>query len=237
MGLVTLWLWQAVVRPRSQQWQEVFGHVRLPQGYTIRGIDVSHHQGQIDWDRASRASLGGDPVSFAFVKATEGASLTDPAFRRNISEARESGLVVGAYHYFRPEISAREQAEYFCDIVQLEPGDLPPVLDIEEAGSLRPDELRRAALEWLRLVRRHYGVRPIIYSNYAFRQRYLQSADFQPYPYWIAHYYRDHLQWQGPWKFWQHTDQGRLPGIPTRVDLNCYNGSMYDLQQLTIQHE
>lgn len=77
-------------------------------------------------------------------------------------------------------------------------------------------------------------VKPIIYTYYNFKQKYLNDSRFDGYPYWIAHYYVSKMGYRGPWKFWQHTDAGRMPGIGTYVDLNIYNGSYYDLKQLTI---
>jgi lysozyme len=67
--------------------------------------------------------------------------------------------------------------------------------------------------------------------------QYLGTPVFDDYPYWIAHYYVDHIEYKGPWKFWQHTDAGRLAGIRGYVDFNVYNGSFYDLRQLCIGGE
>ena len=88
--------------------------------------------------------------------------------------------------------------------------------------------------KWLDIVENHYGVKPIIYTYYKFKTRYLNDSVFDDYPYWIAHYYVDKVEYEGAWKFWQHTDAGRLPGIKGRVDFNIYNGSYYDLRKLTI---
>lgn len=111
----------------------------------------------------------------------------------------------------------------------------PPVLDIESTGKLTPSQLRDSALVWLRLIERRYGAKPILYTYYKFKTEYLGTPEFSKYPYWIAHYYVDTLRYDGPWKFWQHTDRGRIKGIKGYVDINCYNGSMYDLQQLTLK--
>ena len=89
-------------------------------------------------------------------------------------------------------------------------------------------------LQWLDIVEKHYQTKPIIYTYFKFKTRYLNDSIFDQYPYWIAHYYVDSLEYQGPWKFWQHTDVGRLPGIKGNVDFNIYNGSYYDLRQMTI---
>ena len=84
-------------------------------------------------------------------------------------------------------------------------------------------------------MEQHYHTKPIIYTYYRFKQQFLDDERFDRYPYWIAHYYVDRMEYDGPWKFWQHTDAGRLPGIRGNVDLDIYNGSYYDLLQLTIR--
>jgi lysozyme len=89
-------------------------------------------------------------------------------------------------------------------------------------------------LQWLDIIETHYGVKPIIYTYYKFKIQYLSDSVFDDYPYWIAHYYVDQVEYEGKWKFWQHTDVGRLPGIKGNVDFNIYNGSMYDLRKMTI---
>lgn len=120
-------------------------------------------------------------------------------------------------------------------MVRLEPGDLPPVLDVEtRPADLSTEEFQRNILTWLHIVEDYYQVKPIIYTYYNFKQKYLNDSRFDGYPYWIAHYYVSKMGYRGPWKFWQHTDAGRMPGIGTYVDLNIYNGSYYDLKQLTI---
>ena len=103
-----------------------------------------------------------------------------------------------------------------------------------KTGGLSPDQLRKVALIWLNMVEKRYGVPPILYTNYKFKLDYLNTPEFKRYPYWIAHYYVRSLTYKGSWKFWQHTDCGRLPGIKEKVDLNIYNGSMYDLRRLCI---
>ena len=98
-------------------------------------------------------------------------------------------------------------------------------------------EVRKAALEWLRIVEARCGQKPIIYTSYKFKLKYLDTDEFAEFPYWIAHYYVDKVEYKGEWKFWQYTDCGRLPGITGNVDCNVYNGSMYDLKRHTIRTE
>lgn len=234
-GLLCYLVYIYLVAPYTSRWQALYGTEVYPEGYSIRGIDISHHQGTIDWQKLSRATIGDEPVGFAFIKATEGGDHLDENFNDNFYQAREYGIIRGAYHYYKPGVSPVKQADYFLKQAHLEEGDLPPVLDIEERGDLTVEELRRDALKWLRRVEKHYGVPPIIYTNYKFKVEYLNTRDFERYPYWIAHYYVKTLTYKGPWKFWQHTDCGRLDGIREKVDLNIYNGSMYDLKRLCLE--
>lgn len=237
IGLACYLVYIYLVSPYTSRWQALYGKENYPEGYSIRGIDVSHHQGEINWKKLSKAQIGDEPISFVFIKATEGKDFLDTNFNENFYQAREYGLIRGAYHYFKPNVSAKEQALYFLKQVHLEEGDLPPVLDIEEQGDLTPDQLQKASLTWLKTVEVRYKVPPIIYTNYKFKVKYLNTKEFERYPYWIAHYYVRKLAYQGPWKFWQHTDCGKLSGIRTNVDLNIYNGSMYDLRRLCLETE
>ena len=200
------------------------------------GIDISHHQGRINWEELKdRGMINHCPIRFVMIKATEGSTQTDENFRDNFHQAREFGFTRGAYHFYSVHTPARRQAEHFINRVKLENGDLPPVLDVEHKPKNQTDEeFKASVLEWLELVEKHYQVKPIIYTYYKFKTRYLNDSIFDEYPYWIAHYYVDSVTYDGPWKFWQHTDVGRLPGIKGNVDFNIYNGSFYDLRQMTI---
>lgn len=233
-ALYVYFFYSFVVAPFTQRWRGIYGDPLYPDGYSIRGIDVSHHQGEIDWDELRHAEIGSEPVSFIFIKATEGKSIIDENFKENFNNAKDNGLIRGAYHYYHPEVGADEQVDHFIRNVSLTVGDLPPVLDVEEMGKLTAEELQQGVKTWLTKAERHYGVKPILYTNYKFKQTYLNTPDFRDYPYWIAHYYVDSLAYKGAWKFWQHTDRGRIDGIGGYVDIDVYNGSMYDLQQLTI---
>lgn len=209
-----------------------------PPGYTVHGIDVSHHQGDIDWELLrNQGSIDGQPLSFVFIKATEGSDMVDRRFSRNFSEARKHGIMRGAYHFYRTSAPAKAQAEHFIRHVTLEPGDLPPVLDVEvKPAEVGQEELRQGILEWLVRVEQHYHVKPIVYTYHAFHQQYMNDSVFNIYPYWIAHYYVDSVRYRGPWAFWQHSDAGQLPGIKGAVDLDIFRGSYDELRKLAIGH-
>src|SRR5699024_7613275 len=126
------------------------------------------------------------------------------------------------------------QADFYKQTVQLLPGDLPPVLDVEVKGSLSKKELKERVYYWLTDIEKEYGVKPIIYTSYKFKNKFLSDSIFNQFPYWIAHYYVDSVRYQGKWTFWQHSDIGKVPGIEKEVDLNVFNGSLLELEQLTI---
>lgn len=177
-------------------------------------------------------------MRFVLIKATEGASIVDENFEENFFQAREHGFIRGAYHFYSLKTPAKQQAEFFLANVPLEAGDLPPILDVEHKAKDRSvEDFQRDVLTWLHTVENKYHVKPIIYTYYKFKEKYLTDARFDDYPYWIAHYYVDKMQYKGKWKFWQHTDAGRLPGIEGEVDFDIYNGSFYDLKKLCLPED
>ena len=222
------------VGPFSFRWKAIYGDPNYPQGYDVHGLDISHYQEYIDWERLRNATIQGKPVRFVFIKATEGISIIDENFNENFYQARQNDILRSAYHFFPPDVDAVKQAEFFLKQVHLEAGDLPPVLDVEKAGKLTVAQLQKAVLRWLEIVEKHYGVKPILYTGYSFRQQYLSDSRFDAYPYWIAHYYVSQLEYTGTWRFWQYTDVGTIDGIRGRVDCNIFNGTLQELHQLTI---
>lgn len=222
------------VSPYSFRWRAIYGEPTYPEGYEVRGIDISHYQNRINWDKLAKASLGDEPVSFVFVKSTEGKTLCDDNFKSNFSSAKRNGLIRGAYHFFVPGIDASEQAYFFLKTAVLDPGDLPPVLDVEKKGDLTSEELRRDVKVWLDIAEQAYGVKPILYTNYDFKLKHLNTPEFDAYPYWIAHYYVNELKYKGKWAFWQHTDCGKVSGVKGFVDCNIFNGSLEELKELTL---
>lgn len=233
-------LYHFFVNPYSFQWKAIYGETTYPPSYTIRGIDISHYQERINWHRLCRTNMGTDPVTFVIIKATEGVNIKDSYFNDNFMQARANGLIRGAYHFLAPDVSAKEQAYFFISCVSLSPGDLPPVLDIEDerkwlASGKSKDDIQCMAIEWLSEVERHYGVKPIIYSSYRFRRDILDDPCFDVYPFWMAHYYVSKPAADIVWNFWQHTDCGKLDGIRGPVDCNVFNGDDDDFEELLIK--
>jgi lysozyme len=208
--------------------------IEIPVNYSIHGIDVSKYQDIIDWNLVRDMKVGEVQLSFAFIKATEGLDNQDAYFRRNWRKARDAGLSRGAYHFFLATKSGKAQAQNFIDAVDLQPGDLPPVLDIEQTYGIPPDKLRERAKEWLQTVEDYYHVIPIVYTNVDFYRQYLRD-EFDGYPLWVAHYLRqERPSIYRAWEFWQHSEDGRVDGILTKVDFDVFNGDSTEFKKLLI---
>ncbi|MBO5602421.1 MAG: glycoside hydrolase family 25 protein [Prevotella sp.] len=238
VGIIGLYIWvfyHFFVSPFGFRWRALYGDAKNPKGYEIRGIDISHYQGKINWEKLSNAQIEHSPIRFVVIKATEGSTQIDDCFQDNFKNARDYGFIRGAYHFWSNKSSARDQARFFLKNVHLKDGDLPPVLDVEnKPENMSVEDFQREILTWMHIVEDKYHVKPILYTYYKFKNQYLNTPVFDDYPYWIAHYYVDEIEYEGDWKFWQHTDAGRLPGIKGTVDFNLYNGSFYDLKKLCI---
>ncbi|WP_242929089.1 glycoside hydrolase family 25 protein [Pontibacter vulgaris] len=205
-----------------------------PKGHDIYGIDVSHFQKNVNWQKVQENN-----ISFAFIKATEGNYLKDKEFERHWKEAGQAGIIKGAYHFYRPRLSPEKQASNFIETVQLSNGDLPPVLDVEHRGLKSGARFREELQTWLNLVERAYNTKPILYTNYQFYKDHLEGY-FDNYPLWIAHYQVPKLRISPghniKLSFWQHTDIGTVEGVEGKVDCNVFYGSMRDLRKLCIEN-
>lgn len=222
---------------KSQQIQFVrypeFG-IPIPAEYEIHGIDVSRYQQTIAWDMVKDMNVHDIKLQFAFIKATEGLANIDPFFKRNWKKTKEAGIVRGAYHFFIPTKDGTTQAKNFTDHVQLQSGDLPPVLDVEQAYGANATQVRKEIKEWLDAVGNYYHVKPIIYTYLDFYNNYLKGY-FDGYPLWVAHYLQPHQpRINRDWTFWQHSEQGRVNGILSKVDFNVFNGDSLSFRALLV---
>ncbi len=209
--------------------------VKLPNGYDIHGLDISHHQGNINWELLSKTKKNPNPIRFVFIKATEGGDFLDSKFHANFAEAKKNGFICGAYHFYNPETLPDRQAAFFIKQVALSCGDLPPVLDIEERGNKPLSTFQNELIVWLKKIETHYKIKPIIYASYSFKINYLNNPAFNSYPFWLAHYYVDEVEYKNKWHFWQHTDKAFVQGIGYNVDLNTFNGTENDFQNMMIK--
>ena len=213
----------------------------------IYGIDIARYQHEkrrrvfpIDWRKLRVTSLGrkadrpvqGEvdyPVSFVYIKASEGISIRNRYFASDYASARRMGVRVGAYHFFSTRMSGRMQADHFLRQARFSKGDLPPVLDVEPSdAAIRkmggPEVLFREMRQWIKIVEKHTGTRPILYLNQNFVKQYLDLAPDlkRDYLVWIARYgaYKPDVHLA----IWQLSCDGRVEGIVPEVDLNVFNG-------------
>jgi lysozyme len=199
----------------------------------VFGIDVSHYQGQINWDSVTLIHEK-FPIDFVFVRATLGSNDKDKKFIRNWKELNRRSKIKGAYHYFRPNENSLKQANNFIKTVKLQPGDLPPVLDIEERPrSQSMDSLKVGLKRWLDRVEQHYKIRPIVYSGDSYFTDFLER-EFDDYLLWIANYNFWVEKPKKHWNFWQFSERGAVNGILGPVDLNMYRGNIESLESHTI---
>lgn len=196
--------------------------------FAVHGIDISHHQRYINWD-----TVAAQPIDFVFAKATEGATHRDSLFAHNWKELSRVQLRRGAYHFYRPQTDPKKQAHHFIDCVELNYGDLPPMLDVEVLDGADKVQLISGLYTWLYMVEAHYNIKPILYTNLKFYNRYL-AGHFKDYPLWIARYHDREpvLATARSWDFWQYGNRGQLNGITGDVDLNVYKGTVFELDEL-----
>jgi lysozyme len=199
----------------------------------IAGIDVSHYNGSVD---CGQMVAGG--VVFAYIKASEGMFTKDPLYANNYAGLKQNQIVRGAYHFFYPQLDPRAQASNFLSVVtQLSAGDLPPALDVEVSGGQSPSNIAAAMQQWLDNVQQSLGRTPIIYTSASFWNTSLGgTAAFAGYPLWVAEY----TSKPSPnipvgfsnYAFWQYSQSGSVPGIAGNVDMDWFQGSPGDLNQL-----
>ena len=213
----------------------------------IYGIDIARyqhgkgrHKFPIQWNklginylgRKSQKNVHGTadyPVSFIFIKSTEGTSITNKFYAADYAQARKHGIPIGAYHFFSLKSSGAAQAQHFIKNTRFLKGDLPPVLDVEPSDAqIRaaggPERMFQQIRVWLRLVKARCGVSPILYINQMFINKYFSMAPDikRNYDVWIARYgeYKPDVRLA----FWQLSSDGRVKGITGDVDINVFNG-------------
>ncbi len=206
--------------------------IELPTNFSIHGIDVSHHNGTINWQMVKNVNVSGIKIGFAFIKATQGNNFVDHQFENNWQQTKKVNITRGAYHYFTENCSGIEQAAHFIKTVgAILPGDLPPVLDIEENKIWNKAELNKQALDFLEALEKHYNVKPILYTYASFFQEKMDEG-FNAYPLWIAHYNEKHApNINRNWIIWQHNEHGTVSGINEDVDFNAFKGDWNKFRQ------
>lgn len=185
------------------------------------GVDVSHHQGAIDWEE-----LASDDVTFAYIKATEGGDWVDTRFAENWRAAKKTSIRRGAYHFFTLCTPAEVQAANFITTVGTLDNDLPPALDIEHMGPCREGPTMQTPAEdaviFLDILEDHYGVRPVIYSTREFHDAHLQAMTGERF--WVRSILRKPSWRTTDWVIWQFHHRGTRRGVTGPIDLNRING-------------
>ena len=199
-------------------------------GRDLQGVDVSHHQGIINWKRVKKANPS---LAFVYVKCSEGKDYVDPRFKVNADGAATQGYKVGAYHFFRMTSGAHEQFRNFkkqMDGVKL---DLIPMVDLEKDDGRDRKVVQDSLRVFLTLLEDAYGKKPMIYgTNKSYNE--LCAPEFNDYPLYIGRYGENKPVVKGPshYSIWQYTDKGRIKGIPNKVDLCRFHNdcSIRDIQ-------
>ncbi len=194
-----------------------------PLWHSVLGVDVSNHQGDIDWLALARSN-----VAFAYIKATEGGDFRDRRFQQNWEGAKKAGIARGAYHYFTRCRPGVEQARNFIATVPREQGALAPVIDAEHLDPCRTGrEISNVVGEIMALLNAleaHYGRRPIIYTSSDFDTAYLKGQLARE-RFWVRSLFWRPTFRTGQWVIWQYHDAGRRSGVNGPVDLNAFRGS------------
>lgn len=205
--------------------------------YDVRGIDISHHNGTVDWPRVAEQD-----VDFVWLKATEGSSHSDPRFTANWSGARKAGLATGAYHFMSFESPGADQAQNMITTVPRVAGTLAPVVDLEPYGRFKGDlppatEVRAILDPLLDTLEDHYGIAPVIYTTPTAYRAYLVDA-YPDNPIWFRS-----VAWPPrvpdgrDWTIWQYSSRDRLDGVggekEAYVDMNVLSDEV-DLDGLTV---
>ncbi|MEN2283389.1 glycoside hydrolase family 25 protein [Algoriphagus sp. SE2] len=220
-------------KPISEHEALKFDYVFKTQPEPLLGVDISHYQGEIFWERLEY-QIKDRPIQFFVFRATMGYD-QDKLFNDHWESLDTLDIVKGAYHYYRPNENSTKQAENFIRNVTLEKGDLRPILDIERNSTIQSQErLRTGILNWLQLVESHYGVKPIIYTGDTFNRHVLEGNGFEDYPLWVANYNPVKEPESDSWTIWQFSEKGKINGISENVDLNILRGGYKTLESLMI---
>jgi lysozyme len=191
----------------------------IPEGFSSFGIDVSHHQGTIDWQAVFIENGMDTVVHFVYCKATEGTDHVDTEWKRNRKQLMELNIIHGAYHFFSLTSDPVAQAEHFLNHWNKQDGDLPPVLDVETEGISDAELIKRMKV-WLEHIESKTGMRPVIYTSLHFFETKFQDH-FKDHKFWIAAYSRrpDCIE-DSRIIHWQYSESGLIPGIDEATDLN-----------------
>lgn len=202
----------------------------LGSSYDVRGIDLSHHNGRINYDEL-------DSLDFVFLKVTEGISVTDRDFSKHYRAFREKDMAVGVYHFFRFDVDGKQQARHFLNHLEGKEFQIPLVVDVEQENNpyVSREKVIARLRAFLKEVKRQTGLKPIIYTNG------IGYSDF------ISDDFGDHTLWlssTNSWRpammdctFWQFNMDANLSSIHHKVDLNVFRGSREEWEDYLQKHK
>lgn len=199
----------------------------------VLGIDVSHFQGVVDWEKVKKSG-----IQFCYAKATQGKYFKDPKFKENQLNTKKAGLKHGAYHFYVANDDPKLQATSFLSSIQdINEGDMLPMLDLEQGGitgKIDISQFQKDVIIWLNIVEKQLGVKPIIYTNNPFGKTYLDNSIFANYKLWLAEYGvkkpRIPNTWKdNGWAIWQRSEKGKVSGAIGNIDHDILN------EKLTIE--
>lgn len=195
----------------------------LGSSFEVRGIDLSHHNGQINYNEL-------DSIDFVFLKASEGTTLIDKTFSKHHKEFSEKKIAIGAYHFFRFDTDGKEQAIHFLKNVEGKKLQLPLIVDVEQDNNpyIEKNIVIKRLHSFIREIKKQTGIKPIIYTNGDGYSKYIED-DFSEHQLWLSS--------TNSWRpslidctFWQFNIEGNLSAISQNVDLNVFRGSRQDWQ-------
>ena len=216
----------------------------------VHGVDVSVYEPNVDW-RALRAQ----GFRFALIRATSSTGYVDPKFAEHWAGAREAGILRGAYHYLFGGQDAKKQADSFIRTVGVDKGELPPIVDLEDAynENVPNNKLITTCKAFLDIIEKEFGRTPMVYSRRTYLEPRISINGKAPdwaknYELWIAQYPfefnpagmpnvnmpKQPNGWKD-WKFWQYSEAAIVDGVvdeinrPTRIDLNWFRGTEAEL--------
>lgn len=202
--------------------------------YSVRGVDVSHHNSFINWEQ-----LREEKITFAYLKSTEGINHKDRDYKKNYKLAREAGLKVGTYHFYSFGVDGKKQAQHFIRNSKVISGDMIPAIDVEHSRYNRSCRTKAELQKMLKELRalesqlfEHYGKRPVIYTNKDCYRQYIEN-NFPDNPIWICDLHNEPNIESG-WDIWQFSHTGNIPGVIDEIDLNYYRYSFADFHKMLI---
>ncbi|WP_067140373.1 GH25 family lysozyme [Oceanivirga salmonicida] len=182
--------------------------------YEIHGIDISHHQIRINWQKVDKN------YKFVLIKATEGKDFSDKDFLYNWNKARLNGFAVGAYHFFSMTSSGKDQAKYYISKVPRIKNSFPPIIDVELSSKYEKEKVIKELVDFIKIVEKHYKKKVIIYTDYKSYTNYIKNNLVDNYLWFRDIRKTPYIEENDRWIIWQYSNRGLVDGISGFTDKN-----------------